>query len=122
MPTADINLNDEMVKLVAYTIVSLKPDEERVMEGGEGQLVLTRSMSGDDFAAWMLARFLQQEVSTYDQGANAVMKPRGQLLSPEELKYLRVYFVVSTRWPREPRKFEERQINVLQQIERAIVR
>jgi len=36
------------------------------------------------------------------------------------LKYLRVYFVVSTRWPREPMKFEERQIDVVRSIERIV--
>ena len=121
MPTADVNLNDEMVKLVAYTIVSLKPDDERVMDGGEGTIIVTRNMSGDDFASWMLARYLQQEVETYGLGAEPVTKIRGNLIANDELKYLRVYFVVSTRWPREPRKFEERQIAVLNEIGRAIV-
>ena len=121
MPTADVNLNDEMLKLVAYTIVSLKPDDERVMDGGEGTIIVTRSMSGEDFGSWMLARYLQQEVQTYDLGAEPVTKIRGNLIANDELKYLRVYFVVSTRWPREPRKFEERQIAVLNEIGRAIV-
>lgn len=121
MPTADVNLNDEMVKLVAYTIVSLKPDDERVMDGGEGTIIVARNMSGDDFASWMLGRYLQQAVDTYDPGAEPVTKPRSSLIPRDELKYLRVYFVVSTRWPREPRRFEERQIEVLNEIGRAIV-
>jgi hypothetical protein len=37
-------------------------------------------------------------------------------LYKNELKYLRVYYVVSHRWPREPMKFEEREIGVLRGI------
>ena len=34
----------------------------------------------------------------------------------ENRKYLRVYYVVSQRWPREPMRYEERQIKVLEEI------
>jgi hypothetical protein len=110
------SLEDDTVKLVAYTIVSVRRDHERVMEGGEGTIVVTDSMSGEAFASWMIAKFLQGE--DRDPKDN-LKKTRSQNLT-EDLKYLRVYFVVSTRWPREPKKFEERQIDVLRQIERAM--
>jgi len=103
MATADVDLDDEMVKLVAYSIVSLKPDDERMMPEGAGQIVVARRMSGDDFASWTLAKYVQE-----------------QAVDAGELKYLRVYFVVSTRWPREDRKFEERHVSALREIQQAM--
>jgi hypothetical protein len=117
MPTADVNLDDEMVKLVAYTIVSLKPDDEKMMPEGAGQVVVTKSMSGDDFISWMLAQYLQGAGVDPRDGKT---KPRSEQVARDDLKYLRVYFVVSTRWPREDRKFQERQINALREIQQAI--
>ena len=112
MPTADVNLDDEMVKLVAYTIVSLKPDHEDVMGGGE--TIVAKKMSGDDFTSWMLAKYVQS-IYPKEEAKQGRAAP-----SSEDLKYLRVYFVVSTRWPREPRRFEKQQIDILQGIEQRI--
>lgn len=110
------NLEDDTVKLVAYTIVSLKRDQERIMEGGQESVIVTDSMKGDAFASWILAKYLQEEVTTPD----GTVVSRGALIDPDELRYLRVYYVVSNRWPREPAEFEERQIEVLQGIQNAI--
>jgi hypothetical protein len=115
-PAGDIySLDDDAVKLVAYTIVSVKRGHERVMEGNfaEGSLIVTERMSAEAFAAWMIGRYLQQ----VDPG-----NPNKQVRETvaDDLKYLRIYFVVSTRWPREPLKFEERQIDALREIEQKI--
>jgi len=39
------DLEDEMVKLVAYTIVSVRRDAEHVMPEGEGTFIVTDSMN-----------------------------------------------------------------------------
>lgn len=125
-PIGDIySLDDEMVKLVAYTIVSIKRDEEKVMEGeqSEGSIVVTDRMSGEAFAAWMIANYMQAELATIDQKRKNAPDDKEKRAIEEQLKelekerkYLRVYFVVSTRWPREPKKFEEREVEVLREI------
>lgn len=101
------NLEDDAVKLVAYTIVSLRRDHETVMEGGEGTIVVTDQMTPDAFTASIIAKYLQE-----------TKVPKAML--DKHLKYLRVYYVVSHRWPREPVEFEERQIAALQTIRNTI--
>jgi hypothetical protein len=112
------SLADNTVKLVAYTIVSVKRDREQVMEGGEASVIVTDNMTGDAFRAWVLAKYLQEEteVPSKEYPLQMEMQPRGLQLTKEDLKYLRVYYVVSNRWPREPAKFEERETEVLRQI------
>jgi hypothetical protein len=115
-PAGDIySLDDEAVKLVAYTIVSVKRGNERVMEGdfSEGSIIVTESMSGEAFATWMIGRYLQQP-----DPEDSTKQIRETIA--DDLKYLRIYFVVSTRWPREPMKFEEREIETLQKIRKEL--
>ena len=106
------SLNDDMVKLIAYTIVSLKRNEERIMPGGTDQILVTDNMSGETFASWMIARYLQSE--DYKK-----LDP-SKKLSKEDEKYLRLDYVVRRRWPRQPLRFEERQVELLRQIGGAI--
>ncbi len=101
------NLDDDTVKLVAYTIVSLRRDDEKVMEGGAGEITVPDRMTRKAFTAWIIAKFLQET------------KICDEELEPH-LKYLRVYYVVSYRWPRQPLKFEEREIDALEQIRDSI--
>jgi len=112
------NLRDDMVKLVAYTIVSLKRDDEKIMEAGQASVIVTDNMTGDDFSSWILAKYLQQEV---DPGNGRPKTTRGKSIDPEDLKYLRVYYVVSNRWPRQPMDFEEREVEWLGKIRDAMV-
>jgi hypothetical protein len=120
--SAKDSLEDNTVKLIAYTIVSLKRDKEQIMEGGQKSVIVTDSMTGEAFSSMILARYLQEEVVVpFALGREGKMS-RMELLKrnrdweQEDLKYLRVYYVVSTRWPREPLDFEERQIDQLEQI------
>ncbi|HEY6253581.1 MAG TPA: hypothetical protein VI685_26785 [Candidatus Angelobacter sp.] len=108
------SLEDDMVKLVAYTIVSLRRGHERVMDGGEGTMIVTDSMTGRAFISWIIARYLQQEVTI---PCNAKPKQlRSDVIPPGELKYLKVYYVVSKRWPRHSLAFEQDQVAVLKEI------
>jgi hypothetical protein len=106
------SLDDEMVKLVSYTIVSVKRGDERVMPGGMDTLIVTDSLSREAFISWVVARYLQSKVYA--------ALDRSEKLSHEDRKYLRVDYAVSRRWPREPLEFEERQIEVLEQISNAL--
>jgi hypothetical protein len=127
--TAVNSLDDEMIKLVAYTIVSLKPDHEKVMDGGVGTEIVTMRMSGEAFESFVLAKYMQGKVvsptnkdtkQTRSQMFSEADRNDPNQFSDADLKYLRVYFVVSKRWPREPRRFEERQTEALQKIGEAI--
>jgi hypothetical protein len=146
------NLDDDMVKLVAYTIVTLRRDKESIMPEGEASIIVTDRMSREAFIAQIIASYVQERLSEIDQKRQKaeqrfakrlermqgqrreeVVKSRDQLrrnLQGErnhleqslevERRYLRVYYVVSKRWPREPMRFEERQIDALRQIRNAM--
>jgi hypothetical protein len=101
------NLDDEMVKLVAYTIVLLQRDREMILPGGQDQTLVKDRMTGDDFVAQLIAQYAAKRL--YATTLTDAEWDRAR-------KYLRVYYVVSQRWPREPMKFEERQIRVLEEV------
>ena len=103
---ADTNLNDDMAKLVEYSIVSLdrdRNDEKKLLL--RDQIVVSENMTGDSFATWMIAKFVQ------DEGLNF---PHG------EKKHLRVFYNVLSRWPQPDLEYEETQLKVLRGIQAAI--
>lgn len=103
----DTNLSDDMVKLVRYTIASIERDHERIIYHGEK--IVTDNMTDDAFASWVIASYLQS-----DEHA------RGGHIEHHEKKYLRVCSEVLCRWAKQDRKYEERQLRVLDQIRAAI--
>ncbi len=125
-------IDDNTVTLIAYTIVSVKRGDEKIMDGGEGSVIVTEKMSDADFASWILAKYMQEEVdppaSPMEKKKEKVDAPghpakktrRAELIKREELQYLRVYYVVSNRWPREPLEFEQKEVTALQEIRDAI--
>lgn len=110
------SLEDTTVKLVAYSIVSLKRGHERILDGGEGSVIVTDSMTGRAFSSWILAKYLQQEIDVPGQPGKKQRRGDTNLIPKDELRYLRVYYVVSNRWPREPLEFEEKQVTALKEI------
>jgi hypothetical protein len=80
----DRDLDDDDVKLVRYTIVSVRRCHERVLESGEA--VVTESMTREGFAAWRVADYL----SSGDRK-----------IGREDARYLRVNCDVLERWPRQ---------------------
>jgi hypothetical protein len=93
----DRNLSDDMVKLVRYSIVSIQRDEERILHRGEE--IFDDNVTDDAFATWMISKYGD-----------------AQGLSSEERKYLRVPYEVLGRWARQDRKYEKRQLEVLEGI------
>jgi hypothetical protein len=102
------DLDDRLVKLVAYTIVSVQRDRERVMKRGAGTVVVTKAMSPESFAVWRIAEYLASE-------DYAALEPE-ERLAPSEERYLRVDYVVSRRWARQPSRYDSREITALQGI------
>jgi hypothetical protein len=155
------NLNDDMVKLVAYAIVSVRRGHERILDGGEGTLLVKGKMTQDAFTSYVIARYLQKEISKddkeeairelikaldrylregkaddtrkfahllkgylqealTDEQKHETGRKKFRQIPDEDRKFLRVHFVVSNRWRREPKKFEEEQVAVLEEISEAI--
>ena len=111
------SLNDDMVKLISYTIVSIKRDAERIMPGGSDSILVMDNMSSDAFTSWLLARYLQStDYKKLLEDNKRKTTKEAEKFQEEDAKYLRIDYVVRHRWPRQPKDFEERQVEVLRQI------
>lgn len=95
---------DRTVKLVEYTIVTIKPCDERIIHKGEE--IYADAMSDEGFAAWVIAKYLQD--------------PKHKPIPDDEKKYLRVNNRVLDEWPRPCDVCDDRQVDVLKEINQAI--
>src|SRR5262245_11265360 len=123
---SDKNLRDDLLKLVQYKILFLKRNYEHAFP--EQEELVTDNLDEAGYTAWKIAAFIQQlreqrhttvpekwkqyppNDPRYRDGNTLVGFPE------RDKKYLRVYYKVLGRWPREAFKFEEKQIAVLKQI------
>jgi hypothetical protein len=122
------DLHDDMLKLVRYKILFVKREYEHAFR--EQEDLVSDNMDGSAFAAWKVAEFIQdlqkkQETKVpkkwkdknYPEGSDYSTKDEYLIGLPEgDKKYLRVYYEVLERYPREKFKYEEQQIRVLEQI------
>jgi hypothetical protein len=131
----DRDLRDDMLKLVRFKILFVRREYEVAFP--EEEDLVEDNMDPTSFAAWKVAEFIQhlhrdgaeiprrwkdrnyppQEKD--DGGKFKYLTDDGRRLSglPEQdKKYLRVYYEVLDRYPREKFKHEEQQIRVLEEI------
>jgi hypothetical protein len=115
------SLDDDMVKLISYTIVSIKRDAERIMPGGSDSILVMDRMSSEAFTSWLLARYLQSaDYKKLLEDSKRKTTEEDEKFLEEDTKYLRIDYVVRHRWPRQPKEYEERQVEVLRQISQAL--
>jgi hypothetical protein len=123
---SDQNLHDDMLKLVQYKILFLKRNYEHAF--AEQEELVPDNIDAAGYTAWKIAAFIQQlreqrhttvpekwkqyppDDPLYRDGSTLVGFPE------RDKKYLRVYYKVLDRWPREAFKFEERQIEILKEV------
>jgi hypothetical protein len=127
----DTDLSDDMLKLVRYKILFVKRDYETAFP--EREELVHDNMTGDAFAAWKVAEFIQL-IGTIIVPMKWIKKnfPKGRTytdaeragtatttinsLDEDDKKYLRVYFEVLARYEREEARHAEDQIKVLEEI------
>lgn len=125
----DKDLRDDMLKLVRYKVLFVKREYEHAF--AEREDLVSDNLDGNAFTAWKVAEFIQElgrgatEVPAKwrEKGYPAAGHRRGGALvglAEEDKKYLRVYYEVLERYPREKFKYEEQQIRVLEQIRDAV--
>jgi len=90
----DTNLNDDMVKLVEFTIVTIERGRERLLEG-PSQVIVTDDLTGNAFSNARIADW--------------VMEANGDRSVKTDT--LRVYYNVLDRWPQEDLKADERKVD-----------
>jgi hypothetical protein len=131
----DRDLRDDMLKLVRYKILFVKREYEVAFP--EQEDLVEDNMDPTSFAAWKVAEFIQHlhrdgtdipsrwrdrnypSQDKNDKGDYKYYHSDGRRLMalPEhDKKYLRVYYEVLDRYPREKFKHDEQQIRVLEQI------
>ena len=127
----DKDLHDDMLKLVRYKVLFVRREYEIAFP--EKEDLVSDNIEGSAFTAWKVAEFIQ-ELQRGDTEVPAKWKDKGYPQNPEppeppfekggkllglppvDKKYLRVYYEVLERYPREKFKYEEQQIRVLEQI------
>ncbi len=101
----DRDLGGDAVKLVQYTIVSIRRCEERILPGGQGEILVTGEMTAAAFTAWVVALYLQQP---------------GHTIRHADKQYLRVWYQVLARWPRRCEPCEDDKLDALRGIRDAL--
>jgi quinol monooxygenase YgiN len=120
----DTDLRDDMLKLVRYKILFVKRDLEYTFP--EKEELVSENIDSTGYTAWKIAEFIQDlgnvaippkwRDKKYPRDATRETAPKINKLDEDDKKYLRVYYDVLDRYPRERFKYEERQIEVLEQI------
>jgi hypothetical protein len=127
----DKDLHDDMLKLVRYKVLFVRREYEVAFP--EKEDLVSDNMDGAAFTAWKIAEFIQElqrrttdvpskwagkDYPKNDPHSGTPFVEDGKLLGlpPEDKKYLRVYYEVLDRYPREKFKYEEQQIRVLEEI------
>jgi len=128
---ADKNLSGEDLKLVRYKILFIKRDYEHAFN--EQEELVYDNMTEGAFAAWKIGEFIQalgaKKYKYPDKWEKSTElkkhKDAGGYLTglPEDdKKYLRVYFEVLERYPREPLRYQEEQLDILRGIRDTLTR
>lgn len=129
----DRDLRDDTLKLVRYKILFVKREYEVAFQ--EEEDLVYDNMDATSFAAWKVAEFVQRmhnegvrqpvrwQARGYPAAPNSTKADRYfhrdcvlKALPEDDKKYLRVYYEVLDRYPREKFRHEEQQIRVLEQI------
>jgi hypothetical protein len=122
---SDRDLRDDMLKLVRYKILFVKRDLEVVLKEDTEELVHD-NIAESDYIGWKIAEFIQDLKNVdipkkwrdkkYPRHVKDEVASKISRLPEEDKKYLRVYYEVLDRYSRERFKYEEKQIDVLEEI------
>jgi hypothetical protein len=140
--TTDMNdtdlSDDKMLKLVRYKIIFIKRDYEVAFP--EVEELVAEDLTDTDYTAWKVAEFIQSlnerpvpktkwgggtdpkvtpkypPAATFDPNAGKNGEWVIKALPEDDKRYLRVYYEVLDRYKRESFKYEQRQIEVLEEI------
>lgn len=100
-----------MIKLIQYSIVSIKRCAEELL--CQGEIIERSDMSPEAFATWIVALYIQGDLPN--------CRPRP--LTRDDKRYLRVYHRVLEEWPRQKDDCcdDNREVTALHEIRDAIL-
>jgi hypothetical protein len=99
----DLDLGGDDLKVVSYSIVFDKPDEEQILESGEKRLV-DYATDGASYAGLRIAAFLQAKASTAPPATDA------------DRRYLKFIYEVEQRFPKKAPNYEKRKVELLDRL------
>jgi len=108
----ELDLGDDMVKLVKYDIVYIKPDEEDCIACGVTELV-NYNTRADQLSAVLIAKYAVREMA----------KPgfvKGPKYDEDNLRYWRVSLRVQDRYAKEETFYDRRQARAMERIATAL--
>lgn len=118
---ADRDLQDDQLKLVRYKILFVKRDLEHAFM--EQEELVPENTTEIGYTAWKIAEFIQHLDTTavpdkWKSRKYPSESKDGKIhkLPEDDKKYLRVYYEVLARYAREKFRYEERQIEILEDI------
>ena len=97
----DNSLSNDQVKVVEYSILTIKPDDEEILTGPITRVV-TDNMTGEDFTSWVIAEYFG--------------KPGHKVIPDNDRKYLRVSYSVTSSFAPEDANYPKEEVEVLRQI------
>lgn len=106
----DHNLNDDLVKMVSYSIACIQRGNERVMACNRCK-VFSDNMDACAFETWIISEYIQEWHALHPDAR----------CFPCDSKFLRVSYEVQGRWPKQDLHYEEKELDRLAGIERAIL-
>lgn len=115
------NDEDKVVRLMEYTIVSIKRCDERILKKDE--IIYADDMTEDEFNTWVIALYCQETPEQQRRDARGYNGEDGEWgpVTHEDKRYLRVFSRELKSWPRQQKDCcADRQVDVLRGIEDAI--
>jgi hypothetical protein len=126
----DRDLQDDDLKLVRYKVLFLKRDHEHAF--AEKEELVYDNITPESFTAWKIGEFIQSlrkgpvkisgKLTKYKK--EHIESKDGEYLlkdlDEEDKKYLRVYYEVLERYPREQLRYEEEHLDVLREIKNEV--
>ena len=103
---ADNSLSNDQVKVVQYSILTIKADDEALLKETGATWpqtkVFTDNMTGEDFTAWVIAEFVSKHSEDLKK-------------DPDIAKYLRVSYDVVSTYAAEDPHYERALVNAAQE-------
>ncbi len=107
MEMSDRDLSsDDKIYVVEYSILTVRPDMERILYGPKLKIV-TEAMKGEDFVSWVVADYFQEH--PHD-------------LRPEHKKWVRVCWFVQCWFDKEDANYSRDQVVALHEINATLER
>jgi len=108
----DLNMNDDMVKLVRLRFLYTEPDAEQMLTDGPLDVLVNYRTTADQFGGQQMALFIGRVQA--NPGNYPRFNPR--MLDPDRVRYIKISLEVIDRFPKEDGYYDRRSTQALEGI------